>query len=127
MVSLRFTFAVCFTQQSYYRQQKTYQVVSVATLHVNQPAAPVAIEGPEGADREAQKEDQQKETTETVAAVSGDKIDGLSPPAKHVHGTSLSNTRASFMHTLCYRPNLVSVYLADIPILIRTADSPTEP
>lgn len=92
MGSLRFTFAVCFTQQSYYRQQKTYQAVSVATLHVNQPAAPVAIEGPEGADREAQKEDQQKETTETVAAVSGDKIDGLSPPAKHVHGTSLSNT-----------------------------------
>lgn len=31
IVSLRFTFAVALTQQSYYKQQKTYQVVSVIT------------------------------------------------------------------------------------------------
>ena len=39
MVSLRFTFQVSLIQQSYYRQQKTYQVVSVVTSHVGQPNA----------------------------------------------------------------------------------------
>jgi replication factor A1 len=38
IVSLRFTFQVSLTQQSYYRQQKTYQVVSVVTSH-GQPNA----------------------------------------------------------------------------------------
>jgi hypothetical protein len=33
IASLRFTFAVALTQQSYYRQQKTYQVVSMITAY----------------------------------------------------------------------------------------------
>jgi replication factor A1 len=38
IVSLRFTFAVALTQQSYYRHQKTYQVISVVTPYGRQPA-----------------------------------------------------------------------------------------
>lgn len=42
IVSRRFTFAVTLTQQSYYRENKTYQVNSVVTTHVqHEPAAPV--------------------------------------------------------------------------------------
>jgi hypothetical protein len=42
IVSLRFTFQVSLTQQSYYRQQKTYQVVSVVTSHGQPNAIPHA-------------------------------------------------------------------------------------
>ena len=38
LVSLRFTFQVSLTQQSYYRQQKTYPVVSVVTSYGQQNA-----------------------------------------------------------------------------------------
>jgi replication factor A1 len=41
IVSWRFTFAVTLTQQSYYRENKTYQVNSVVTAHgQHEPAAP---------------------------------------------------------------------------------------
>jgi hypothetical protein len=43
IISLRFTFAVALSQQSYYRQQKTYQVISVVTAFGNQPATPSGI------------------------------------------------------------------------------------
>ncbi|XP_066314007.1 replication protein A 70 kDa DNA-binding subunit B-like [Miscanthus floridulus] len=49
MVSLRFTFQVSLTQQSYYRQQKTYQVVSVVTSHGQPNAIPHAPVNEDGA------------------------------------------------------------------------------
>lgn len=42
MVSLRFTFAVKLTQQSYYRAQKSYQVASIVTSHGHQVVVPHA-------------------------------------------------------------------------------------
>jgi replication factor A1 len=49
LVSLRFTFAVTLTQQSYYRAQKSYQVTSVVTSHGQQVAIPeVARNGGDG-------------------------------------------------------------------------------
>jgi hypothetical protein len=47
IISRRFTFAVTLTQQSYYRQDRTYQVTSVVTAHgQHEPAPPVAQHGP---------------------------------------------------------------------------------
>lgn len=42
IVSRRFTFAVTLTQQSYYRQEKTYQVTSVVTSYGQHDPTPVA-------------------------------------------------------------------------------------
>lgn len=44
LVSLRFTFAVMLTQQSYYRPQKTYNVASVVKSYGQHAAVPQAVE-----------------------------------------------------------------------------------
>lgn len=44
LASLRFTFVVTMTQQSYYKAQKTYNVTSVVTSYGQQVAAPPAPE-----------------------------------------------------------------------------------
>lgn len=58
LVSLRFTFAVTLTQQSYYRAQKSYQVTSVVTSHGQQVAVPeVAPDGNDGGTSSAGSDD----------------------------------------------------------------------
>lgn len=38
IVSMTFTFAIALSQQSYYKQQKTYQIISVVTAFGSQPS-----------------------------------------------------------------------------------------
>jgi len=72
VVSLRFTFAVALTQQSYYRHQKTYQVVSVVTAYGHQPAAatPVKNQNAEHSDSGGDNQNTSQNTSQDVEEVS---------------------------------------------------------
>jgi len=72
IVSLRFTFAVALTQQSYYRHQKTYQVVSVVTAYGRQPvaAAPVESQNAEHSDSGGDNRNISQNTSQDVENVS---------------------------------------------------------
>jgi len=72
IVSLRFTFAVALTQQSYYRRQKTYQVVSVVTAYGRQPAAaaPVKNQNAEHSDSGGDNQNTSQNTCQDVEEVS---------------------------------------------------------
>lgn len=46
IVSRRFTFAITLTQQSYYRENRTYQIISVVTSHGQHQAPPALLNSP---------------------------------------------------------------------------------
>lgn len=64
LVSLRFTFAVTLTQQSFYRPHKTYQVASVVTTYGHHNALP----GPVGDGPDNSSDDDGAATTLTGSA-----------------------------------------------------------
>jgi hypothetical protein len=72
MVSLRFTFQLCLTQQSYYRVQKTYHVVSVVTSH-GQQTIPHALANEGGARPGTPEVDQ------SLSAATDGEADQMSP------------------------------------------------
>lgn len=82
IVAQRFTFALCLTQQSYYRQQKTYQVVSVITSHGQQAVPPPVIEdgsGKDNSDVQPPAATSQDGTEHVLLLTAAD--DGLSTPS----------------------------------------------
>lgn len=95
LVSLRFTFAVTLTQQSFYRHQKTYQVASMVTTYGHYNAVP----GAGGAEADNGSDDDGSTQTILGATVqeTGNKsptavavIESGSPPVLNVSNTPVS-------------------------------------
>jgi hypothetical protein len=109
MVSLMFTFQLCLTQQSYYKEQKTCQVVSMVTSHGQQNAIPHAPANEGGAHPSTPEVDR------SLSAATNDEADQVSPnsaPSDDVPSPLAASVSCfSAFHTFrtCQMPSLVFV------------------
>lgn len=108
IISRRFTFAVTLTQQSYYRQDRTYQVTSVVTAHgQHEPAPPVAQHGP------PPSVDQRSATAPTTSNIVHNTLTVV--PADEVVLPSLSGTGGKNSLALLASTPPLNVLVSDTP------------